>query len=127
MKTYTGINIQYPISRLILEGTKTIETRTYPIPKKFIGKELVFIETPGKQGNFKSRAIAIIKFDESFLYKSKDQFLKDITQHRVESGSKWAWDDSKQKWGWPIIEVKMITPKTIKNRLGIKYTNGIKI
>ena len=29
-KSYVGINIQFPISQLIVDGKKTIETRTYP-------------------------------------------------------------------------------------------------
>ena len=40
-KRYTALNVQYPISQDILSGEKTIETRTYVIPEKYLGKESV--------------------------------------------------------------------------------------
>lgn len=51
-RTLCGINIQFPISQLIVDGSKTIETRTYPIPDHYIGKEMILIETPGKIKSF---------------------------------------------------------------------------
>jgi hypothetical protein len=75
-KSYTGINIQFPISRLIIEGQKIIETRTYPIPPDFVGKEMLLIETPGRPKKFQARIIAVIKFKESFKYKSKTDFYR---------------------------------------------------
>ena len=38
-----GINIQFPISQLILSGDKTVETRTYPIPERYLGVDLALI------------------------------------------------------------------------------------
>lgn len=90
-KTYTGINIQWPISELILSGQKTIETRTYPIPKKYLNQEMLMIETPGKNGKFKARIVAIIKFTDCFRYKNKKDFYKDSHKHFVTSSSEWAW------------------------------------
>ena len=45
-----GINIQYPFSRLILFGVKTVEVRTYPLGDRNLGgdnEDLFLIETPG--------------------------------------------------------------------------------
>jgi hypothetical protein len=125
MKIYTGINIQYPISRIIMEKSKTIETRTYPIPAKYIGKELLFIETPGKEGNFKARVVGTIKFGSCFLYKSKADFYKDIKKHKVGRDSPYAWKD-KPKWGWIIESVKLFKkPITAPKKKGIIFTTGI--
>ena len=125
-KSYTGINIQFPISRLILNGAKTIETRTYPIPQAYIDQEMAIIETPGKTGNFKSRIIGLIIFGNSFKYESEKSFYKDTKLHHVTQDSDWAWNPKKGKWGWPI---KSVTPfnksKNISKRLGIKYTKDI--
>ena len=55
----TGINIQSPWSRLLIEGDKCVETRSYPIPEKYVGEDLGLIETPGKDGDFKARIIGI--------------------------------------------------------------------
>lgn len=125
---YTGINIQFPISRLILSGEKTIETRTYPIPDRLIGTELAIVETPGKKGNFKSRVIGLITFGESFKYSSKKEFYQDISKHCVTPDSAWAWDSKKGKWGWKILSVTALTKEIpLKKRSGIVYSTDIKI
>lgn len=121
-KTYTGLNIQYPISQLILSGEKTIETRTYPIPAKYLGQEMLMIETPGKTGKFKSRIVAIIRFDECFQYKNSKEFYKDVKRHCVTPDSTWAWSDEKPKWGWIINRIQVIQQKEIERPIGIKYT-----
>lgn len=124
-KTYTGINIQWPISELILSGEKTIETRTYPIPVKYKGKEMILIETPGKAGNFKARMRAIITFSDCFQYNSKTAFYKDSSKHLVTPSSEWSWTD-KPKWGWKIHVIKIFKePLPIQKRTGIKYSTGI--
>ena len=127
-KVYNGINIQFPISQLIISGRKSVETRTYPIPKRLIGKDLVLIETPGKKGKFKARMIALIRFEDSFPYKTKTDFYKDLTRHCVDRDSPWAWNEEKPKWGWPV-EVREIfrTPLPLQKRSGIRYATGIRL
>lgn len=124
----TGINIQFPISQLIIEGKKTIETRTYPIPENYINQEMALVETPGKSGKFKSRVIAVIKFGPSFQYKNKKVFYTDTPKHCVTSDSIWAWDDKKPKWGWPVkVIVILKNPIPLNKRSGIQYTKNISI
>lgn len=123
----TGLNIQYPISTLILSGEKTIETRTYPIPERLINVELAIIETPGKKGAFKSRIVGTIIFSSCFKYNSKNDFYKDYKNHFVSEDSVWAWKN-KSKWGWVIKEVKKFKkPKSLSKRIGIIYTKDIEI
>lgn len=126
-RSLTGINVQYPISQLILSGRKTIETRTYPIPPKYIGKELLMIETPGKTGKFKSRSVAVIVFERCFLYRDSKEFYKDKKNHSVEPNSPWAWKDEKPKWGWEIKTVHRLKPKSVDKRLGIKFTLNLSV
>lgn len=127
-KKYSGINIQWPISELILSKDKLVETRTYPIPEKYIGKELLLIETPGKKGKFKARISAIIVFEKSFAYKSKTAFYNDYKNHRVDKESIWAWSDDKPKYGWPIKKlVKLDKPLPLKKRGGIVFTKNISL
>lgn len=126
-KAYTGLNIQWPISQDILSKNKTIETRTYPCPEKYLNKDLILVETPGKNGNFKSRIVAIIRITSCFKYKTKKDFYNDTHRHLVTKDSEWAWKD-KEKWGWNIIIVKTINPpQAPSKRLGIKYTNDLTI
>ncbi|PIR21697.1 MAG: hypothetical protein COV44_11860, partial [Deltaproteobacteria bacterium CG11_big_fil_rev_8_21_14_0_20_45_16] len=124
-KSYPGINIQFPISQLILSGAKTVETRTYPLPRKYENIEMILIETPGKVGNFKSRAVAKITFGESFQYRSRTDFLRDAQKHKVAQDSPWAWR-SKPKWGWPIAAIKPFpNPKMIFGKRGIIFSTQI--
>lgn len=126
-KTYTGINIQWPISREIISGKKIVETRTYPLPEKYLGKEMLLIETPGSAGKFKSRIVAIIKFTESFRYPSMRAFYADHLSHLVDKKSPWAWKD-KPKWGWKIGSVKPISPPIdYPKPKGIIYTKDISL
>jgi hypothetical protein len=127
-REYIGINIQFPISRLILSGEKTIETRTYPIPPAYVGKELVIIETPGKTGKFKARMIGLVTFGESFQYPSKAAFYRDAKRHRVTPDSLWAWQEGAPKWGWPIIKVKAFeVERLLQKRAGIRFSTGIQL
>lgn len=126
-KTYTGINIQWPISELILNGQKTIETRTYPIPEKYLNQEMLMIETPGKNGKFKSRIVAVIKFTKCFKYNNKKDFYNDSDKHFVIPGSEWAWR-SEEKWGWSVVVINILKKPTLApNKKGIKYTKNISI
>lgn len=126
-QTYTGINIQYPISQLIIKGIKTIETRTYPIPAKYLNQEMALIETPGKEGKFKARVIAIIKFTQCFQYSTKKEFYSDSGKHCVTKNSKWSWREG-EKWGWPVKVIQILeSPIVLKCQKGIVYTTNISL
>jgi hypothetical protein len=128
MKSQPGVNIQFPISRMLLDGSKTVETRTYPLPKKYLGKDLILIETPGHSGEFKARAIAIIRFSESFAYPNKKKFYEDVDRHRVSPDSIWAWSSSKPKYGWVVAIIERFSnPIEIKSRRGIKFTRHVEL
>lgn len=122
-----GINIQHPISNLILSGEKTIETRTYSLPEKYINQPLLFIETPGKKGQFKARIVGVIFFSECIQYTNKEAFYADTFKHKVDKNSLWAWKE-KPKMGW-IIDKVIIFPETFLAPYprGIIFTTSIKI
>jgi hypothetical protein len=126
-RKYTGINIQWPISELILSGQKTVETRKYPLPKKYLDTELALVETPGDKGKFNARVTAIIKIKKCFQYKSKSEFYRDNKRHCVTPDSKWAWDSSKPKWGWEITVVKKLKNPKLCTPKGIVYRKGIEL
>lgn len=126
VKTLPGINIQAPISKLIVTGQKVIETRTYEIPKNYLNKELFLVETPGKNGNFKAQAIAVIKFTSCFQYKNRSEFYSDFNRHQVTKESPWAWD-TKPKWGWSVEVIESFSPITIHQRRGIVFTKELSL
>lgn len=124
-QVFTGINIQWPISQEIIKRKKTIETRTYPLPPKYLDVPLLIIETPGSQGKFAARVVAIIKITKSFEYKTKSEFYADFKKHLVDPKSKWAWRE-KKKYGWEIEILEILSPPLkAPLRKGIKFTKNI--
>lgn len=120
----TGINIQIPWSRLLVDGLKSIETRSYPIPVKLKNKEMALIETPGRSGKCKSRIIGTITFSHSFLYKDQQQWESDFDKHLVDPTSTYNWN-GKPKYGWVVSKVKEFkNPVDPPKRRGIIYAKG---
>lgn len=101
-----GLNIQAPWSTLLINGQKTVETRSYALPKRLEGVELALIETPGKSAKFKSRIIGTITFSGCVQYLSKEQWESDESRHKVDTNNKlYCWND-KPKFGWIVKSVK---------------------
>ena len=126
-KEYSGINVQWPISRLITEGKKTIETRTYDVPSHYLNKEILLVETPGKDGKFKARVTALIKVSKTKLYRNKKEFYSDYEKHLVDKKSLWAWKTGKKKWGWYIEVIKVFDSPLPCTKKGIVFRKGIQI
>jgi len=126
-----GLNLQAPWSQMIVDGIKTVETRFYPLPKKYIGQEMALIETPGKNGKFKARVTGIVVFGEPFLYDSKRKFYADQNRHLVcLKNSDYNWDSGmgKKKWGWPIIKIRKIEkPLEVVSTRGIVFARQVEI
>jgi hypothetical protein len=107
--SFPGVNIQFPWSRLIADGKKTIETRHYSLPEKYLGVPLAIIETPG-QASFKSRIIGLVTFDSCFLYANKQQWKNDRDRHLVGENDKlFKYRSTKPKWAWTVKKVVLLT------------------
>lgn len=125
---YRGINIQFPISELILRGLKTVETRTYPMPAWLVGQEIIMIETPGKIGKFRQRMVAKIVFGAGFQYRDRKSFYTDFERHQVSQDSPWAWKQGVGKWGWPITSIQVFEePIPMAKRGGIVYAKDLQL
>jgi hypothetical protein len=121
----TGLNIQSPWASLLINGDKSVETRSYPLPKKYEGVELALIETPGKSGKFKSRIVGTITFSHSFQYPDKQSWKGDYNRHKVEETDKlFSWNE-KPKYGWAVSDVKKFEePIDAPKNRGIIFTKG---
>ena len=119
-----GINIQSPWSALLINGEKCVETRTYPLPKKYEGEKLALIETPGKDGDFKARIIGTITFSHSFQYPSKQAWVDDYNRHKVpDKNNNFGWKEDKEKWGWVVSDIiKFDEPQIAPENKGIIFT-----
>ena len=121
----TGLNIQAPWSTLLINGQKTVETRSYRLPQRLEGVELALIETPGKSAKFKSRIIGTITFASYVQYCSKEQWQSDESRHKVDiNDSLYGWKD-KPKFGWIVQSVKKFkNPVDPPAKRGIIYTKN---
>lgn len=128
-----GINIQYPWSELLLSGKKKIETRSYPLPKKFVGVEMAIIETPGKLGKKngikKARIIGTIKFADSKQYATKAEWKRDHALHLVnEHDPMYAFNQTKPKFGWIVASVSRLrSPLPPPASRGIVFAKGCRV
>lgn len=130
MPTIPGINIQWPWSELIVEGIKSIETRHYPLPKKYIGQKLALIQTPGPKGKkeaglLKSQIIGTIIFAGDFKYRDEAHWRKDIKRHCVSpEDPHYGYAPTRVKWGWVIDSVEVFPKsKPVPKKRGIVFAS----
>ena len=120
-----GLNIRSPWSTLLINGQKSVETRSYRLPQRLEGVELALIETPGKSAKFKSRIIGTITFSSCVQYSSKEQWQSDESKHKVGISDKtYGWKD-KPKFGWIVKSVKKFEkPVDPPTKRGIIYAKN---
>ncbi len=132
-KTLVGLHVQWPWSEYLLNGRKTIETRSYQLPKKYYGQELALIETPGRDGKKagikEARIVGTIVFKGSFEYPTKAAWAKDNNKHLVVDGDpRFGWNEKKKRWAWEVQAIRRLkTPKACPKRRGIIFAKACKI
>ncbi len=135
-RTLPGINIQHPWTEFLLSGKKTIETRTYPIPKKYIGVEMAIIETPAKSKVIMkdspsvARIVGTIIFGTPIKYENARSWRSDSSKHLVtEKDMQFSWKQREgDVWGWPVIKVtRLSTPLPKPSTRGIVFAKNCKI
>jgi hypothetical protein len=125
-----GINIQAPWAEAMISGRKVIETRYYPIPKKWVGEPLAIIETPGPTRRFKRRIAGLVIFGPSGCYADQAAFARDRIKHLVDVDDRrfgWKGND-RPKWAWPVRWVEAYQqPLPAGFRAGIRYARAVEI
>jgi hypothetical protein len=110
-----ALEVQKPFSEYIATGIKTIETRSYPLPSRLIGKTIFLCESVGAEaqsflgddieaGQLNVSIIGEASFGSCFEYTCREHWDEDTTKHMVPSGSKydWASGESGRRWGWVV-------------------------
>ncbi|CAE7576933.1 unnamed protein product [Symbiodinium natans] len=123
-----GINIQYPWSRLIIAGVKTIEVRKYPLGKYpcfTAGQDVFLIETPGQRSTDgadcaidvgpppeHSRVIGLLRFNGCFQFADLEEFEVFRAQTRIRQGGKYAWSNLGDGpiFGWGVGSARELEP-----------------
>ena len=121
--TLRGLNTQYPFSRLIMLGAKTIEARTYALGHRSIahaGEEMFLIETPGSKsaspavvGDLSigappdhAQVIGTVSFNSSSEYTCLSAWRNDRRKHRIQEGSQYDWNGTGKMHAWCIGHVQ---------------------
>jgi predicted transcriptional regulator len=90
-----GLNVRneagFDFADWIVDGLKTIETRSKANLDRLIGHRIKIIRT----GQGKAQVIGEVTVTGSKHYETKDQFEADYKQHLVQSGSQFDFDGSK--------------------------------
>lgn len=131
--TTPGINVRWPWSEFIANGTKTIETRAYPLPVKYLNQIIAIIETQGDRstssGISKARIVALVRISKCYRYGSRSQWVADKARHKVaEDDPSFKYDENSEKWAWVIDSVRKIYPPVAPpKKRGIKYAKACSI
>eukprot|EP00241_Pyramimonas_parkeae_P006282 CAMPEP_0114237254 /NCGR_PEP_ID=MMETSP0058-20121206/7285_1 /TAXON_ID=36894 /ORGANISM="Pyramimonas parkeae, CCMP726" /LENGTH=390 /DNA_ID=CAMNT_0001349269 /DNA_START=665 /DNA_END=1837 /DNA_ORIENTATION=- len=110
-----AFHCQWPWTRKLLSGEKTMETRNYGLPAKYTNREVVMVETPGPEGRqlgVRRSVLAVVIFNQCVQYKTKDEWTKDKQRHLVEpDDDRLGWHEGRCKFGWPIQSIRPATTK----------------
>ena len=122
-----GLEVQAPWSELLLRGSKSVETRRYPLPAELLGVPLALIGTAqGKAGVSalpdhvpagESRLLGLVTFGEQWRYSTREQWRADEPRHAVPQGSAYDWVEEppgqqdaaaagSDRWGWCVQSVR---------------------
>ena len=134
-----GLELKEPWASMVLEGSKTIETRTYDLPPELIGRPLVLLATPEDSGapgtsgladvvTFRGAAtiLGLVTFDDVIQWDSRETWAKDCDRHGVPdvddgpyANYVWREDDAAEPGkstmrGWVVSEVIPL-PKPVES------------
>jgi hypothetical protein len=125
-----ALNVQVPWSALLLSGSKTVETRGYALPSKYVNVPLLVVETPGSHGRTfgveTARSTGILVFSHCFQYSNEEHWKSDVNRHRVEPGHPlFGYVPTKPKWGWVVAHASVFPkPEPAPLRRGIVFTSA---
>ena len=125
-----GLEMQQPWSQYLLNGKKTIETRTYDLPKALIGKKLFILESKSGEDGISSignyldgdeisdsiNVVGWVIFDRVIIYRYRSKFEADEEKHMVKRDSGYGWkDDTRIVYGWVVSKKAKLNIADCKN------------
>ena len=119
-----ALEVQKPWADLLLEQKKTIDIRAYPLPTALLDQRLYIIESQGGScasqsplGNQvdlsscdNARVVGWCQFSSIRVYRSKEEFENDETQHCVAADSPFAFRPGKTLYGWQVSQMGRESP-----------------
>ena len=148
-----GLEMQFPWSKHLVEGRKTIEVRSYPLPPELLGRKVYILESQqGKDGvsalgdhiQLKSSISSNNKnldtdssmceirgwctFGSIKSYTCPDEFRADEVHHLVSSCSGYAWKEGTTKvlHGWVVKECQALDGVTESLEDVMQYGSAVR-
>lgn len=117
-----ALEMQSPWAEALLEGRKTIETRSYKLPEALIGKKIAILRTPcgvaGKSTlmdrvdlleNDGPKIIGWCVFESVVEYTKRSYFQRDQSKHLVDASSGYSWKEGTQPiFGWIVKNFEQV-------------------
>ena len=113
-----ALEMQAPWARRLLDGDKTVETRSYPLPAELVGRSIELMESkPGQDGVSSLgdtvealcpglSVVGRVTFSSSEAYSSRDAWAADEPRHLVSPTSEgYGWKGPKSVFAWVVSEV----------------------
>ena len=135
-----GLEMQAPFAGYILDGTKKIETRAYPLPPSLLSTpdnevKIDILESQKGQDGVSSipnsvslrtsnnnndtgpllRRKGWCTFKQSIQYTSCEQFEADVDKHLVDSSSGYGWSDNRPMYGWVVGSYGLYSQDDVSN------------
>jgi len=127
-----ALEVQRPFSVLILNGSKNIETRAYPLPEELLGVPVLLLESaPSSSSTTISQVpdivnadvaaklglhlIGSVVFTSCFEYTTAEEWERDRHAHAVQIGSSFDFvsrESSGRKWGWVVDTSRTVAETT---------------
>lgn len=113
------LEVQAPWARALVDGSKTVETRRYPLPEWARGVEVWILETvtglanASALGDAPAAGAALLVgtcvFRDEVAYDGEARWRSDEARHLVAEGSPYDWDGS-ARYGWVVGSAAAAAP-----------------
>lgn len=109
-----GLEVQRPYAKLLLAGSKTVETRRYALPSALVGRPISVLETSEATADVSSlpdevpagcpavHLVGTLTFGSCFQYKSMHEWRADEVRHGAPPNSPYAWSEDRPVFGWVV-------------------------
>lgn len=123
-----ALEMQAPWARRLLDGKKTVETRSYPLPAGLVGRQIELFESqPGKDGVSSVGdlvetcaagllAVGRVVFRATEAYETRESWAGDAGRHLVDPSvdGAYGWKGPGSVHGWVVGEVQEhATPRPV--------------
>jgi hypothetical protein len=111
-----SLEVQIPWSQYLLDGRKTVETRSYKLPSELLNRRIAILQTPSGIAGISglSDTVDLVKssdcciigwviFSSIKMYSSHAEFFADQNLHMVNENSSYGFKQGKEIYGW-IVE-----------------------